>query len=67
MSKMRFTEFPALSVGYFSVYILPMTLKNIILSLVISFIFDISRRITTFSERHSVIFVLVKNNVTSEI
>ena len=37
-----------------------MTLKIIILLTGISFIFDILRRITTFSERHTVFFVVMQ-------
>ena len=33
----------------------------------ISFIFDILRRIATFSDRHSVFFVVVQSDVTSRI
>ena len=42
-------------------------IKKCYLSFVISFIFDIERLITTFSERHAVFFVVVQNDVTSEI
>ena len=35
-------------------------IKNYYLLFIISFIFDILRRITTFSERHSVFFVVVQ-------
>ena len=70
MPETRFTEFPALSVDprvgisrsasetdvllYFTYDI------NNHLSFVISFIFDILRRITSFSERHSTFFMVVQ-------
>ena len=41
--------------GYFSSY----GIKNYNLLFVVSFIFDILRRITIFSELHSVLFVVV--------
>ena len=72
MLEMRFTEFPALSVDPRAgisrsapetdvwLFSLPMTLKKYYVLLVISYIFDILRRITTFPERHSVFFVVVQ-------
>ena len=51
----------------FDFFFLPMTFKYVYLSFVISFIFDILRRITTVYERHSVFSWCCKNNVTSEI
>ena len=64
------TSFPALSVylglrffgphrrQVFEYFFLPMTLK--LLSFIISFIFNILRRITTFSECYSEFFVVVE-------
>ena len=42
-------------------------IKNCYLLSVISFIFDILRRITTFSERHSLFFAVVTFNVACEL
>ena len=81
MPETRFTEFPALSfdprVGISRsasetdvwLAFLPMTLKIYYSSFVIFFhFFDILRRITTFSERHSFFFSWWrKSDVTSEI
>ena len=44
-----------------------MTLKKYYLSIIISLNFEILRRITTFSECHSVFFVVIQNDVASEI
>ena len=41
--------------------------KTYLLSLLISFIFDILRGKTTFSERHSIVFVVGQTDITSEI
>ena len=78
MPETRFTEFPALSVdprvGILGLhrrpifnYFLTFDIYNYYLSVVISFIFDILRRIKTFSEHYSVFFVVKQNDVTSEI
>ena len=72
MLETRFTEFPALSVDQrvgisqsvtgdrclimFLIY----DIKNYYMSLVTSFIFDILRRTTTFSDRHSAFFVVMQ-------
>ena len=47
--------------------VLTYDIKNYFLSIFISVIFDILHRIMTFSEGHSVFFVGVKNDITSEI
>ena len=71
MPETRFAEFPALSVdprvGFLVcigdrclIIFFTYDIKNYYLSFVSSFIFDILRRITTFSERHSVYFVEVQ-------
>ena len=78
MPETRFTELPALSIDprvgiYWSaletglIIFLTYEIQNCHLVSVISFIFDILRRITTFSERHSVFCCWCKNDVTSEI
>ena len=80
MPKMRCISLPALSV-YPRVgislhrrpmfdYVFTYDIKDNYLSFVISFIFDILSRITTFSDGHSVLFFVFwwcKNDVISEI
>ena len=65
MPETRFTKIPALSVdpglrffGFadISLFFLTHDIKSYYLSFVISFIFDILRRTTGFSERHSDFF-----------
>ena len=68
----KFTDFPALSVDprarvsrsasetYVWLFFFTYDIKICYLSFVISFIFDILRRITTFSERHLVFFMVVQ-------
>ena len=80
MPETRLTELSALSIdprvgiywsawrpkfNYFSY--LKYEIQNCHIVSAIAFIFDILRRITTFSERHSVVCCWCKNDVTSEI
>ena len=73
MPETGFTQFPALSVDPrvgisrsasdtdVGLNFLTCHIKNCYLLSIISFIFDILRRITTFSKRHSVFFAVVQN------
>ena len=48
-------------------YFLTCDIINYYIAFVISFIFDILRCLTTFSESHSVFYVVAHHGVTSEI
>ena len=60
MPETRFTEFPALLVGPRVEIFFTYDIKYYYLSFVISFFFDISRRITAFTERQSAFFMVVQ-------
>ena len=53
--------------GQYLIIFLTYDIKNYCLSYVNSLIFDILRRITAFADCHSVFFVVVQNDVTTEV
>ena len=74
MLEMRFTKFPALTIDLMVynedqclIIFVTYHIKNCFLLSVISFIFDILRHITTFSNSHSVFFVVMQNDIIPEI